>query len=78
MGFHGIFKYDNKVYLPSCINRTGESTFTDAQYTHNQNVQRTLLWLIGYKDLFEKACLWTLISSPVASNLDSAALAKAY
>ncbi|BAP17611.1 hypothetical protein [cyanobacterium endosymbiont of Epithemia turgida] len=33
---------------------------------------------IGYKNLFGTACLWTLISSSVASNLDSTALAKTY
>lgn len=48
------------------------------KYKYGWNIQRTLLWLIGCKDLFETACLWTLISSPVASNLDFAALAKAY
>ncbi len=83
MGFYGMFEYDNKAHITGCINRAGESSVTNAQHTQNKykygwGIQRTLLWFIGYKDLFETACLWTLISTPVTSNLDSTTLDKTY
>lgn len=83
IGYYGIFQYEDQAHLTACINRLGESTLTDQQYVKNKykygwSPQRTAWWVLGQKDLFESACLWTLVSMPVESGIDAIALDKTY
>lgn len=75
IGHYAFFEYDNNTYLGSCINPKGQTTVTHSQYHQNRylngwGIGRSVLWLIGQKDLFEPRCLWTLMSIPAPSELD--------
>ncbi|ACK67391.1 conserved hypothetical protein [Rippkaea orientalis PCC 8801] len=83
IGNYWMFEYENKAYLTACINRVGESTVNEQQHTQNKykygwSVGRTLLWVVGYKNLLETSCLWTLISIPITSDLTSSDLEKTH
>jgi cyanosortase A-associated protein len=80
IGYHFLFEYNNKAYLSACLNRVGESTVNDEQFSKNKykygwSPQQTALWLLGKKDFFESGCLWTLISIPTP---DESSLEKNY
>ncbi|HAC66072.1 MAG TPA: cyanoexosortase A system-associated protein [Cyanothece sp. UBA12306] len=83
IGNYWVFTYENKAYLTACINRAGETTMSDQQYTQNKykygwSVGRTFWWIMGQKDFFETACLWSLLSIPVTSDLDKNSLDSTY
>ncbi|MEA5508850.1 cyanoexosortase A system-associated protein [Crocosphaera sp. UHCC 0190] len=83
IGHYGMFQYEDKAYLTACLNKAGENTVTEQQYTQNKykygwSPQRTFLWILGQNDLFETGCLWTLISTPVEANLETTTLEKKY
>ena len=77
IGFYGIFIYQQKAYLSSCINPRGVSTVTQRQFTQNHRtydiqINRLLLWLLGQKKLEDKRCLWTHLSTPLKSSSSEA------
>jgi cyanosortase A-associated protein len=69
IGFYGIIETEDRRYLSSCINATGESTFSISQFT-GARFQRDLTlsqitnWILGQKPLFKKQCLWSHFSMP--------------
>jgi cyanosortase A-associated protein len=75
IGFYGIIETENRRYLSSCINATGESTFSVSQFTQAR-FQRDLTlsqianWMLGQKTLFKKQCLWSHFSIP-NTNLET-------
>ncbi len=74
IGYYGLFTYQNKAYLSSCINSQGDSTVTTEQFLHNGYIynirfNRLLLWLLGEQSLLERRCLWAHLSINV-NNAD--------
>lgn len=85
IGFYGLFTYQRKAYLSSCINSNGGSTVTQRQFNRNRHtydnqINRILPWLLGQQKLEDKRCLWTVISMPIKSPSPDAhrALEKAW
>lgn len=70
IGFYGLFTYQGKAYLSSCINPSGGSTVTDNQFKQNRNIYdlqlgRLLPWLLGQEKLKDERCLWAHLSIPL-------------
>lgn len=70
LGFYGVYVYQQQAYLDACINPSGGSTFTSAQFDYNRihydlQFQRLLLWLLGRQELRDNRCLWTHLSIPL-------------
>lgn len=78
IGFYGLFAYQGKAYLSSCVNPRGGSTVTDKQFKQNRNtydlqLERLLPWFLGQKNLKDNRCLWVHLSIPLRdSSPDSA------
>ncbi len=75
IGYYIVFTHQNQAYLTACINPRGISTVTKEQYEDNASDHATdrdvvIGWLIGQKDLRDRRCLWTLISTPLSSDSD--------
>jgi cyanosortase A-associated protein len=75
IGFYAIFPYQNRLYLTACINPRGISTVTQEQFNDNTSdraLDREVIisWLLGQKDLRDRRCLWTLISTPIKAESD--------
>ncbi|MBD2176110.1 cyanoexosortase A system-associated protein [Pseudanabaena sp. FACHB-1998] len=75
IGFHVILSSQNRSYLTSCINPRGISTVTREQFDDNGSEQAidkdvVIGWLLGQKELRDRRCLWTLISTPISSESD--------
>lgn len=69
IGFYGITAADNRLYLSSCINATGESTFTISQFTQARfqrdvALSKIMGWLLEQRSLFQKQCVWSHLSIP--------------
>ncbi|GAC1498335.1 MAG: hypothetical protein NVS2B14_12110 [Chamaesiphon sp.] len=69
VGFYGLFTYNRRAYLSTCINPRGESTFTQQQFNNNHDtydlqLARVVPWLLGHEELLHSRCLWTLLSTP--------------
>lgn len=78
IGYYAMFTYQNQAYLTACINPRGISTVTKEQFDDNASdraMDRDVIisWLLGQKDLRDRRCLWTLMSTPLAADKDSAA-----
>ncbi|OIP78301.1 MAG: hypothetical protein AUK48_01930 [Oscillatoriales cyanobacterium CG2_30_44_21] len=75
IGYRAIFDYQGRLYLAACVNPRGISTVTKEQFDDNassQTLDQDVLvgWLLGQKDLRDRRCLFTLISTPLPSNSD--------
>jgi cyanosortase A-associated protein len=75
IGYYFVFDYQNRLYLTACVNPRGISTVTREQFDDNASSQilnRDVLigWLLGQKDLRDRRCLFTLISTPLTTNSD--------
>jgi cyanosortase A-associated protein len=75
IGFYGIINTEDRRYLSSCINATGESTFnisqfTQARFQRDLTLTQTINWILGQKSLFKKQCLWSHFSLPNAGRTD--------
>jgi len=75
IGHYTAFDYQNRTYLTACINPRGTSTFTKEQFEDNASdraLDRDVVigWLLGQKDLRDRRCLWTLMSTPITSASD--------
>lgn len=75
IGFYGMFVYQNKAYLSSCINARGGSTVTTKQFVRNRrsydiSLNRLQPWLLGDESLLDRRCLSANLSTPV-NNGDS-------
>ena len=75
IGYHVTFTHQNRAYLTACINPRGISTVTKEQFEDNASDRATdrdvvIGWLLGQKDLRDRRCLWTLISTPITSEND--------
>ncbi len=78
IGFYAMFTYQNKAYLTACINPRGISTVTKEQFDDNASDRAMdpdviISWLLGQRDLRDRRCLWSLMSTPLAADKDSAA-----
>ncbi len=78
IGYYAMFTYQNQAYLTACINPRGISTVTKEQFDDNASdraMDRDVIisWLLGQKDLRDRRCLWTLMSTPLTADQDSAA-----
>ncbi|PZU95852.1 MAG: cyanoexosortase A system-associated protein [Pseudanabaena sp.] len=74
-GYHAIFDYQDRLYLTACVNPRGISTVTREQFDDNASSQildRDVIvgWLLGQKDLRDRRCLFTIISTPLPPNSD--------
>ncbi|MEH1902389.1 MAG: cyanoexosortase A system-associated protein [Nostoc sp.] len=74
IGYYGLFTYQNKAYLSSCINPQGDSTVTTGQFLHNRHIynirlNRFLPWLLGEESFLDRRCLWAHLSITV-NNAD--------
>ncbi|MEH2379712.1 MAG: cyanoexosortase A system-associated protein [Nostoc sp.] len=74
IGYYGLFTYENKAYLSSCMNPQGDGTVTTEQFLHNRQIynirlNRFLPWLLGEQSFLDKRCLWAHLSIPV-NNAD--------
>ncbi len=83
IGFYGIILSEGYIYLSSCINLTGESTFSISQFTQAR-FQRDLTfpqlsnWILGKKPIFNKQCLWSHLRMPKTSqNLKNTSILEA-
>lgn len=70
VGFHGILQHQNRLYLSSCINPSGDATVTTGQFRYNRNTSdwnfnRILFWLLGRGNIQDQRCLWTQMSVPL-------------
>lgn len=77
VGFYSVFVYQGRAYLSACINSRGGSTATEQQFVQNRysydlQFGRILLWALGQKDILDRRCLWSLLSTPVGAQLKSA------
>ncbi|PZO40612.1 MAG: cyanoexosortase A system-associated protein [Pseudanabaena frigida] len=75
IGYYAIFNYQNRAYLTACINPRGISTVTKEQFDDNASDRAmdrdvVIAWLLGQKDLRDRRCLWTLMSTPLRSESD--------
>lgn len=73
IGFYGLFTYQGKAYLSTCINPHGGSTFTDRQFKQNRNIHdwqtnRILPWLLGRENLKDNRCLWANLSTDIKNS----------
>jgi cyanosortase A-associated protein len=73
-GFYGVLSHQGKAYLTACVNPRGPSTVTEQQFTQNRyahdlKVDRILPWAMGQESLIDRRCLWTLLSTPVATDV---------
>ncbi len=76
LGHYAIFADQDKTYLASCINPTGQATLTDAQFNSNQNQYDVVLsrlgsYLLGNGDLRDYRCLFTVMSMPIAKTTNT-------
>jgi cyanosortase A-associated protein len=74
-GYYAAFEYQNRAYVTACINPRGISTVTKEQFEDNASDRATdrdvvIGWLLGQKDLRDRRCLWTLMSTPIESDSD--------
>lgn len=78
IGFYGLFTYQQRAYLSTCINSRGGSTVTDLQFRQNRDIydnilnmrfkERLLPWLQGRGSIRDMRCLWTHMSIPIKSS----------
>ena len=78
-GYYASFTYQNRAYLTACINPRGISTVTKEQFEDNASdraLDRDVVigWLLGQKDLRDRRCLWTVMSTPITSDGDRNAI----
>lgn len=76
IGYYAMFTYQNQAYLTACINPRGISSVTKEQFDDNASdraMDREVIisWLLGQKDLRDRRCLWTLMSTPLAADQNS-------
>lgn len=76
-GFYGVYVHQQRAYLDACINSSGGSTFTSAQFDSNRlqyDVQfpRIMLWLLGRQELRDNRCLWAHLSIPLNQSSPNA------
>lgn len=70
IGSYSFFTDQTNGYLSSCINPRGESTVTEAQFTHNRYAydlrpERVIPILLGQQTFQDSRCLWTYIKMPL-------------
>jgi cyanosortase A-associated protein len=70
VGSYVLLADKKRAYLSACINPRGESTFTQDQYKHNQDIydtelSRLLPSLLGREKWRDDRCLWTYMSMPL-------------
>jgi cyanosortase A-associated protein len=64
VGFYGVLKTTNRLYLSSCINATGETTFnvtqfSQARFQRDLGLLRIVKWIFGQETLLQRKCLWS-------------------
>ena len=75
IGHYATFDFQNRTYLTACINPRGISTVTKEQFEDNASdraLDRDVVigWLLGQKDLRDRRCLWTVMSTPITPDSD--------
>lgn len=75
-GYYSIFSDAAGTYLSSCINPTGGTTVTAAQFTQNRYTndlrpERFLPILLGQTTLQDARCLWVHMTLPTEAELTS-------
>lgn len=73
IGYYVLLADEERAYLSACINPRGESTFTQTQYKHNQDIydtefSRLLPSVLGREKWRDDRCLWTYMSMPLAGS----------
>jgi cyanosortase A-associated protein len=74
IGSYILFTDAKQAHLSACINPSGNSSVTRAQFQSDRNnydlqFSRIMAWLTGQAELRQKHCLWVHLSSPL--NHDS-------
>lgn len=73
VGHYILLSDTDRAYLSACINPRGETTFSQDQYKHNQDIYDTELSRV-FPSLFGRAkwrddrCLWTYMSMPLEDS----------
>jgi cyanosortase A-associated protein len=67
MGYYGIIQAADRTVLSSCINATGEATFSISQFSQARfqrdlSLARIAEWIVGQDTLLRKQCLWSHLS----------------
>ncbi|HIK50636.1 MAG TPA: cyanoexosortase A system-associated protein [Oscillatoriales cyanobacterium M59_W2019_021] len=70
VGHYILLSDTDRAYLSSCINPRGETTFSQDQYKHNQDIydtefSRIFPALLGREKWRDDRCLWTYMSMPL-------------
>ena len=83
IGHYALFADQNKAYLATCINSTGQATLTESQFNSNQNRYDVMLprlgfYLLGITDLRDYRCLFTVISTPILKSDNTPAINYQY
>lgn len=65
-GFYGFFLLEDEASVMACVNPYGDTTVTGQQFSQNITFQpgRVLPWLLGRQDLFDRRCLFSILSVP--------------
>ena len=66
VGFYGFFVFENEASIMACITPHGGTTVTGQQFSQTTTFQigRALPWLLGQQDLFDRRCLFGIVSIP--------------
>ena len=67
IGHYAIIQSANRTSLSSCINATGETTFSISQFSQARfqrdlSLNRLMGWIVGQETLLRKQCLWAHLS----------------
>ena len=74
-GFYSLYTYQNKAYLSSCINPSGNSTVTSDRFKrnrviHDTRLQRIIPWLLGQQELHDHRCLWAHLAISLTPDMN--------
>jgi cyanosortase A-associated protein len=73
-GYYALASGGGRAYLSACLNPSGESTVTAAQFGRNRRTydlgpQRLALWLFNQGTLLDERCLWAQLSVPATGGV---------
>lgn len=65
-GFYGFFIFAGEASILACINAQGDTTVTGQQFSQTITLkpERLFPWLLGRQDLFDRSCLFSILSVP--------------
>ncbi len=66
IGSYGFFTFAGEASILACITGSGNTTVTSQQFSQSVSLEmgRILPWLLGQQDLFDRSCLFGIVSVP--------------